>query len=149
MNLKNKKELAARTLNVGKNRIVFLEEGLNEIKEAITKEDIRTLYRDGLILIKPIKGRKKIKKRGRKGPGKIKIKVKKRKQNYVRITRKLRRILKDLKKKGAIDKDLYYDTRKKIKMKMFKSASNLKEFLENIHKIKSKEKTKIRKKKKL
>ena len=70
MNLRNKKELAKRTFNIGKDRIVFLKSRLEEIKEALTKQDIRDLRQDGAILIKDIKGRKKVKKRKtRKGPG--------------------------------------------------------------------------------
>ena len=40
MNLGKKKQLAARTLGVGKSRVHFVNENLNEIKEAITKQDI-------------------------------------------------------------------------------------------------------------
>jgi len=63
MNLSKKKELAKRTLKIGKSRIVFLESRLSEIKEAITKQDIRDLKREGAIIIKNIKGRRKVKKR--------------------------------------------------------------------------------------
>ena len=40
LNLNKKKELASKVLKVGKNRILFNTEGLSEIKEAITKQDI-------------------------------------------------------------------------------------------------------------
>ena len=63
MNLAKKKQLAAETLKVGKHRIVFNIEGLPEIKEAITKQDIKTLFQEGIITIKPVKGRRKVKKR--------------------------------------------------------------------------------------
>ena len=43
MNLTKKKELAAKVLKVGKNRIIFVEEHLSEIKEAITRFDIADL----------------------------------------------------------------------------------------------------------
>ena len=58
MNLKKKKELAAKALGVGKNRVCFNPEGLSEIKEAITKQDIKDLYEAGAITIKPNSGRK-------------------------------------------------------------------------------------------
>lgn len=68
MNLKKKKQLAAKTLKVGKERILFLGPRIEEIKEAITKQDIRELKKDGAILIKEIKGRKKIiKSRSKRG----------------------------------------------------------------------------------
>ncbi|MFA7707654.1 MAG: 50S ribosomal protein L19e [Candidatus Pacearchaeota archaeon] len=128
--LTNKKNLAARTLKVGKNRLHFSEEHLNEIKEAITKQDIRELHAEGIIQIKPITGRRKIKKRKTKrGPGKIKRTINKRKQIYVKITRKLRRYLKDLKRAGEIENKLYIELRKKIRMREFKSKAHLKEYL--------------------
>ena len=129
-NLANKKALAARTLNVGKKRICFNVDNFVEIKEAITKQDIRDLHSEGAIKIKPIKGRKKVKKRKtRRGPGKIKKTVNKRKQIYVKITRKLRTYLKELKRIGAIENTLYIELRKKIRMREFKSKAHLKEHL--------------------
>jgi large subunit ribosomal protein L19e len=154
MNFEKKKQLEAKTLKVGKNRIRFSTEGLNEIKEAITKEDIRTLFKDNIITIKPIKGRRKIKRRTtRRGPGKIKIKVKNRKRDYVRITRRLRSYLKQLRSDGKIDTNNYQDIRKKIKMRTFKNKASFKEYLgslgksfENISKLEKTEKTKETKK---
>jgi large subunit ribosomal protein L19e len=131
-NLGNKKALAARTLNVGKNRIHFNNTNSAELKEAITKQDIRDLYSQGIIKIKPIGGRRTIKKRKTiRGPGKIRKTVGRRKQIYVKITRKLRAYLKELKRIGIIDKDLYSDLRKKIRMRAFKSKAHLKEYLKD------------------
>jgi len=133
MNLRKKKELAAKALGVGKNRIIFNSEGLSEIKEAITKVDVKSLKDEGIISVKPVKGRKKVRKRKTKrGPGKIKKTVNKRKQIYVKITRKLRRYLMELRTKGAVDRDLYLDLRKKIRMRDFKSKANFKEYLKSI-----------------
>jgi large subunit ribosomal protein L19e len=145
MNLKNNRELAARTLGVGKKRIIFNSNSLAEIKEAITKQDILTLVEEGIISLKPVSGRRKLEKRKTKrGLGKIKKKIKRRKQNYVKITRKLRRYLKDLKNAGKIEDESYRDVRKKIKMSMFRSKAHLKEYLENPTQSKSeKEKNKI------
>jgi large subunit ribosomal protein L19e len=142
MNLANKKVLASRALHVGKNKIVFNPEGLNEIKEAITKQDIMNLFNEGIISIKPKSGRKKIKKRTtKKGPGKIKLKVKHRKRDYVKITRKLRKIILTLKNNKTISKELYRDLRKKIKMRFFKSRQNLNDYLKNqkLHSTENKE----------
>jgi len=136
MNLRKKKYLASKVLNVGKNRIKFNSENLAEIKEAITKQDIKDLTQGGVIEIKPVKGRKKIRRRKtRRGPGKIKKKVNKRKQIYVKITRKLRAYLTELKKLGVIDLELYYDLRKKIRMRAFRSKAHLKEYLETHEEI--------------
>ncbi len=135
-NLRTRKALAAKVLKVGKNRIHLSNENLAEIKEAITKQDIKDLYKEGFISIKPIKGRKKVKKRKtRRGPGKIKRKVKKRKQVYVKITRKLRNYLKQLKTQKKISNELFLGLRKKIRMRVFRSKAHLKEYLINVEKI--------------
>ena len=133
MNLAKKKILAAKALKVGKNRIIFSSEGLNEIKEAITKQDIKSLKTEGIISIRPVKGRRKIKRRKTKrGFGKIKKKVKNRKQSYVKITRKLRAYLKVLRDRTIIEKDLYWNLRKRIRMRDFKSIKSIKEYLKNM-----------------
>ncbi len=134
MNLRKKRILASKVLNVGKNRIIFSNEALSEIKEVVTRQDIKGLYEDGLIRIKPFKGKKKVKKRKTKrGSGKIKKKVRNRKQIYVKITRKLRSYIKELKNRDVISKDLYYDLRKKIRSRYFKSKTNLKDYLINLN----------------
>ena len=130
MNLRAKKQLAANTLGVGKERIVFVNERIEEIKEAITKQDIRDLASSGAIIVKPAGGRRKnVKRKNKKGPGKIKKKVKKRKKDYVKMTRKLRKTLADKKRKGEIDRKEFKEIRKKIRNKIFKSKTHLKEYL--------------------
>ena len=150
MNLGKKRILAAKALGVGKNRIIFRTDALGEIKEAITRQDIKNLHEEGIISLRPIHGRRKIEKRKRKrGAGKIKIKVSKRKQNYVRLTRKLRAYVHSLKQNGSLTRELYHELRKKIKNKHFKSKDNLKEHVRNIETNTNMKKTVINKKKKL
>jgi len=127
MNLKNKKSMAARTFNVGVDKIVFTR--LDEVKEAITKQDIRDLFSSGAIIIKQNKGKRKIGKRKIRSFGKIKKKIRNRKQNYVKLTRKLREYARQLKLQNKIDKDKYKKIRKQIKAKMFKSKAHMKEIL--------------------
>ena len=123
-----------KALKVGKGRINFKSENLGEIKEAITKQDILSLKQEGIISIKPVKGRKKITKRKtRRGPGKIKKTIRNRKQVYVKITRKLRVYLMGLRDKSAVDRELYWTLRKKIRMRDFKSLANFKEYLKSIN----------------
>lgn len=142
MNLRKKKELAAKALGVGKNRIYFSPESLSDIKEAITKQDILALNQEGIIKIKPTKGRRKVvTKRKRKGPGKTKMKVKNRKQDYVKITRKLRRYVKYLMDGNHITKEVYYELRKKIKTRVFKNLTHLKEHLSAAETVKKKTKS--------
>lgn len=131
MNLGKKKKLAARTLGVGKERIFFVNSRLEEIKEAITKRDIRELYESGAIIVKEIKGRKtKMKKAKRKSRGNIRKKIRSRKREYVLLTRKLRNYIKSLKEQGKISNEEYNEARKKIRNREYKSKSDLKSTFE-------------------
>ncbi|NMB66838.1 hypothetical protein GYA25_02160 [Candidatus Woesearchaeota archaeon] len=133
MNLKSKKQLAARTLKVGVGRIKFVESRIDEIKEALTKQDIKDLYKDKAIIIKEIKGRKrKAVKKKRRTTGNVRKRVNKRKEEYVKITRKLRGYLKSL--KGKLSKKDVEDIRKKIRNKFFKSKSDLKAYIAGVKK---------------
>ncbi len=135
MNLKSKKNLASKALKVGIERVKFEKDSLAEIKEAITKEDMRALKEEGAISIIPVKGRKtNVKRRNPRGTGKIKKKVNVRKRNYVIMTRKLRSYVKGLKSKGVISKEEVKEIRKKIRNKAFKSQSNLKSYIGEIRK---------------
>jgi large subunit ribosomal protein L19e len=135
MNLRSKKLLAARTLNVGKERIVFVKSRLDEIKEAITKQDIRDLQKEKAIIIKEITGKKTIQKKGkRKGPGSVKKNVDTRKRDYVIMTRKLRRYVAEMKKQGMLPSEEIKNIRKKIRNKSFKSKAHLKEYIGGLKK---------------
>lgn len=137
MTLADKKELAKKTFNVGKERIVFVRERLSEIKEAITKQDLRDLLASGAIKIKDIKGRKlNVKRKNRRGSGKIKLKVNKRKQEYVIITRKLRSYVSELKKQGRLSPEEATEIRKRIRNRAFKSKANLRTYIEGLRKWK-------------
>jgi len=127
MNLRKKKLLASRTLGVGLGRIILARP--DEIREVITKQDIRDLLSSGAIIIRQERGRKKKEKRGRRGPGKIKKKINTRKQDYVKLTRKLREYTRQLSFQGKIDKEQHKTLRKQIKSSIFRSKSHLKEML--------------------
>jgi len=130
MNLKKKKALAAHTLGVGKARIIMNEERLLEIKEAITRQDIRDLFANKSISIKPVKGRmKKQKRRTRRRFGSIKKKIKRGKYHYVIRTRKFRAYIKELLDQEKITKEQYKKLRKQIRASMFRSKAHLKEIL--------------------
>jgi large subunit ribosomal protein L19e len=130
MNLKKKKNLAAKTLNVGKARIAFVKSRLDEIKEAITKQDIRDLYGEGAIIIKDIKGRRKIVRNTRKkGPGSIRLKKNVRKKEYITLTRKLRSYIQDLREQRKLSEEQFKEMRKKIRNRFFRSKSHLDEYL--------------------
>jgi len=133
MNLNKKKNLAARTLKVGKERIVFLDSRKDEIKEAITKQDIRDLQKEGAILVKPVKGRKRnVRRKYKRGVGKVRKTLKSRKKNYVIITRKLRKYLLHIKKEGKISREDFSETRKRIRNKKFSSLNSLKAHIKTL-----------------
>ena len=133
MNLRKKKKLAAKTLGVGKNKIVFVKLRIDEIKDAITKQDIRDLYGGGAILIKQASGRKKVKKiRKRRSVGNIRKKIRNEKRKYIFLTRKLRNHLNEQNKIKKISREQIEEIKKKIKNKEFKNKSNFNEYLNNL-----------------
>ncbi|MBU1136449.1 MAG: 50S ribosomal protein L19e [Nanoarchaeota archaeon] len=142
MNLRNKKKLASRVLKVGVKRIFIDSDLKDEIKEAITRQDIKDLKKSGAIKIKQIKGRRKIEKRKTKRKaGSIRKKVNKRKQEYVKITRKLRKYIQNMKTKKRITLEDYRIFRKKIKSRTFKDLAHLRNALKEISVSDSQEKS--------
>lgn len=133
MKLESKKDLVARTLGVGKNRIVFNAARLSEVKEAITKQDVRDLHASGAIHVKPSAGRKKVRARKtRRRFGSVKKKVVNGKRQYMTLTRKLRRYLFHLKKTNQIDSAVYIALRKEIRASMFRNLSHMKERISSL-----------------
>ena len=133
MNLRKKKKLAAKTLGVGKNKIIFVKSRIDEIKDAITKQDIRDLLSEGAILIKQASGRKKVKKiRKRRSVGNIRKKIRNEKRKYIFLTRKLRNHLNEQNKIKKISREQIEEIKKKIKNKEFKNKSNFNEYLNNL-----------------
>ncbi len=128
MNLDKKKTLAVRTLNVGRERIVFNKERLEEVKEAITRQDIRDLVKDKAIIVEEVTGSKtKPKRKTRRRAGSIKQTVNTRKRDYMTLTRKLRKYIFELRKHGTITSEQYWKLRKEIRAKNFKSKAQMKD----------------------
>ena len=78
MNLKVQKRLASQILNCSPDRVAFNDDRLEDIKQAITKRDLKLLIGDGAIVKKPgnftsrVRARKLAlqKRKGRRdGPG--------------------------------------------------------------------------------
>jgi large subunit ribosomal protein L19e len=128
MNLKKKKKLAAKALKVGVERVAFNPSRIEEIKEAITKQDMKELKLSGAILIKDKRGRRtKTIRKTRRRAGSVRKKVNKSKQEYVKLTRKLRRHLREIRNQEKINEEKYKELMKKIRMRAFKSKRHLKE----------------------
>jgi len=128
------KRLAAKILKVGETRIAMNPEHLEDIKNAITRSDIKKMISHGYIKVKrgKIKRPDLYKKKRRKGIGKRKgslgAKVTK-KERWMSTIRPLRRMLKELRDGGKIDTSTYRKTYYQIKSGTFRSRSHLKLYL--------------------
>ena len=125
VNLKTKKQLASRVFKVGVNRVHFDSDHLDDVADAITRENIRSLFTANTIRIKPIvgtsRGRAKVKKiqkkkrgvgqgskKGRKG-----ARVGKKEVNVIKV-RSLRYRLKIAKDRKEITNKEFWELYKKI-----------------------------------
>ncbi|MBS3167833.1 50S ribosomal protein L19e [Candidatus Woesearchaeota archaeon] len=141
MNLRSKKEMVARLLDIGLGRVWFNPEKSNEIKEAVTKEDLRGLISNGVILVKPKRGisrsriRKRIiqKRKGRRnGPGNKKGKETarlSRKQNWMNSIRAQRDLVSSLVTDQKISRETYRHLRVKSRGGFFRSRRHIKLYL--------------------
>lgn len=133
MKLENKKALISRALNVGKGRIILNTSRLAEIKEAITKQDVKDLLASGAIIVLGVKGRKVIvRRKTRRRMGSIKKKANSGKRGYIIITRKLRSYLLHLKKNEEISQENFLEFRKQIRAREFKSLGQMKERIKEL-----------------
>lgn len=142
MNLRNKKQLAARLYGVGLNRVKFDEARLNDIKEAITKRDIKGLVISGAISIEVKHGasksgfraRLKQKRKGRRqGQGSRKGKRTARLRNKVAWMNKIRaqrKYIGLLREKGYIKNDAFQNVYKKSGGGFFRSKRHIRIYLE-------------------
>ena len=142
MKVNNQKRLAAQILKCSKKRIRFDPNRLSDIKEAITKVDIRGLIKDKVITKIPAKGvsrgrarkrlvqRRKGKQKGegsRKGSRGARLP---RKREWINKIRAQRELLKKLKEKKIIDDKLYRELYLKSKGGFFRSKRHIKLYLE-------------------
>jgi len=141
MKLKIQKRLAAQILKSSEKNIWLDSTRFDEIKDAITKADVKSLIKDKAIKAKKIVGtssyrkRKRLtqKKKGRRrGPGSKKsnmnarISKKRRWINHIRVQRTL---LKNLRDKGIIERSSYRSLYMKSKSGFFRSKRHLKLYL--------------------
>ena len=125
VNLKAKKRLVSRIVGVGVNRVRFDGDHLDDVADAITRDDIRSLITANTITIKSFtgtsRGRAKTKKiqrskrgatqgskKGRKGAREGK------KAGYVKKVRSLSYVLKIAKDRKEIDNNTFKSIYKKI-----------------------------------
>ena len=145
VNLKKKRLLVARMLNVGANRVRFEPDKLDDIADSITREDIRSLIKNGVIWTAKSKGtsragtKAKLHVKKKRGTGAGSKKGKKgarigKKESYVKKIRTMRYHLKILKSRNDINRDIFWSLYKKVNGGQIRSLSHLRE---NIREIKS------------
>lgn len=124
----DKRALVARTLCVGKERVRFNQERLHDIKEAITKQDIRDLVKDGAIFVREIDGRKKKKvMRARRRQGSIRRRINAGKKPYVHFVRGARAHLRQLKQTNVLAPHNIALLRKELRSRQIRTRASLQE----------------------
>ncbi len=143
MRYKLQRRLAAEILGVGESRVWINPdpEVSDDIADAITKDDVRALIRQGHIRVKPVKGNshsgwleRKLKRRKghRRGYGKrkgAKTARKDPKEDWINRIRKMRRYLKYLRDKEIIDRKTYRRLYRLSKGGMFANLSAMRRYM--------------------
>ena len=131
------KRLAADLLKCGIHRVKLDPEKLEEISEAITREEIRQLIKDGAIEKKQKKGvsraRVRARKRKKRGVGSRKggkYSRLSRKEQWMRRVRAQRKRLRELRDRGLVTKTVYRRIYRMVKAGAFKSVAAMMEYLE-------------------
>jgi large subunit ribosomal protein L19e len=140
VNIAKRRELVARILGVGANRIRFEPDRLEDVADSITRENIRSLVKSGAIWTVKPKGTSRgraIEKRlvwkvHGKGPGSKKGKKTARvgkKEVYVIKVRSMRYHLKVLKERKDITNEIYWQLYKKVNGGQVRSLAHLRELV--------------------
>ncbi len=141
MKLKNQKRIAAEVMKTGKKKVKFDTNRLADIKEAITRIDIKGLVVDKAISADPKRGTsrsraRKIlvqKRKGRKtGKGSRKGVITARlskKENWMNHVRKQREFIQELRDKKLISTQVYRMMYSKVKGGFFRSKNHIKIYL--------------------
>jgi len=144
MKLTTQKRLAKRLLRTGKERVKFDSDRLEEIKDAITASDMRSLIKDGAVAAAPVQGTSKSrarkqkiqKKKGRrKGHGSRKgnkTARTDRKETWMSKIRSQRKLLSELRESGKISKENYTRLYRKSNGGFFRSKRHVMVYCEEL-----------------
>lgn len=139
--LSTQKRLAAEILSVGTSRIWIDPSRVEEVAEAITREDVKRLIKDGVIRVKPVHSnsrarwrarhlqRKKGRRRGhgkRKGTKSARLDEK---EAWMNRIRKIRKYLKYLRESEVIDRKTYRRLYRLAKGGAFHSLASLRTYM--------------------
>ena len=144
VNLKTKRQLVSRILGVGANRVRFDSDHLDDVADAITRDNIRSLVTAKIIEIKSIKGTsrgrahfkkhqrrrrgtKQGSKKGRKGARVGKKEV------YVKRIRAMRHQIKVSKSRKEITNKDYWNLYKQVGGNQVRNLAHLRSLIEEIH----------------
>ncbi len=146
MDLKTQRRLAAKILKIGQNRVWIDEDRIDDVSEAVTREDIRRLIRDKAVKARPEAGvskhrarkrkiqRAKGRRRGHgKRKGKLGAKISK-KRRWIQTIRPVRDSLKKLRDTNKIDRSTYRKLYMMAKGGIFRSRSHLETYVKE-HKL--------------
>lgn len=152
MDLTNQKRIASDILGCSPSKIVFDESRLEDIKEAITKVDLRVLIKEGAVSRKQDKGisssrSKKIKQQKRKGrqrghgsrKGKSTARQKS-KTTWIHTIRSQRDLLKTMREKELVTSQTYRQLYAKAKGGFFRSRRHLRLYIDEHDLINQKQK---------
>lgn len=136
-NLSSQRRLAAEILNVGQNRVWIDPERVSDVEGAITRQEIKKLIHEKVIVPSPVKGvsrsrakiiREKKRKGRRQGPGSItgasRAKITKKEAWMLKI-RSLRRKLRELKANRTITEETYTEYYRMAGSGRFQSIAEL------------------------
>jgi large subunit ribosomal protein L19e len=143
VNLKTKRKLVSRILGVGVDRVKFDPDHLDEVADAITRDNIRSLITANVIEVRPIrgtsKGRSYFKKlqRGKRGTKQGSKKGAKgararKKEIYVNKIRAMRHQLKVSKARKEIANDVYWNLYKQVSGNQVRNLAHLRSLIEEV-----------------
>ena len=140
VNIRKKRELIARILGVGANRVRFEPDKLDEVSDSITRDNMRALIKNGAIWTVKPKGTSRARaeaklelhrKRGT-GPGSKKGKKTARtgkKAIYVARVRSMRYHLKVLKERNDLNRQTYWSLYKRVNGGQVRSLAHLRDLV--------------------